>query len=603
MNSAILVTITLVVVALVSLALITAIIILLRRGKAEATVESLEKAKKFEAAAALAEERGDLNRALELFILAKLPARAGEMAYALGRLRQAAELFAESGDQERASRTLEEGGLSANTHHVAAQLAAPTPSPLPRSSPTPPARKDAPSPEQNEGSVPPDRKPERKRGRQHQSAGAYSVVPKPNPDNGIGQPIDAEPPAKRPRPTRDVADLAIPTPPPLTAEVDVDILKGRAARESERPSKPVAQGLELRPIAIELAVDELVETARSGPSVSELKKLLDGQQPDLGNIEVYYRLGLALTVAGRWREAFEAFASVEGTSPGYRDANARADELAAWIEAVDIGASKNSAAPERYQLQGELGRGGMAVVYRAKDTALGRAIALKFLSEEFSHQELVLQLFQREARAAAQLNHPKIITLYDVGQHRGRAFIAMELVTGRNIEQLLDERGKLPLLEATRIAKDILDALDYAHEKNIVHRDIKPSNVMISDNEETKLMDFGLAKQLQGKARTTMVAGTPLYMAPEQFTGKNIGPTTDVFAAGATIYEMLTGQPPFEGMRRDIPPRALNEFLPDAPRDLVKLVHKSLEIEQERRFADAGAMLKPLRRALSALQS
>ncbi|MBU1743566.1 MAG: serine/threonine protein kinase, partial [Proteobacteria bacterium] len=258
---------------------------------------------------------------------------------------------------------------------------------------------------------------------------------------------------------------------------------------------------------------------------------------------------------------------------------------------------------ERYTLHGELGRGGMAVVYRARDEALGREVALKFLSEEISNKRGMVELFQREARAAAQLNHPNIVTVYDTGELSGRTFIAMELVEGETIEDILDRQGRLKIIDALRISEAVLNALDYAHSKRIVHRDIKPSNIMRNSFNVVKLMDFGLAKSFDSSAKTTAICGTPLYMAPEQFVGRNIDARTDVFAAGATIYEMITGTPPFTDIRRDKPPKRLRGIIRKVPAVIDEMIARSLAFEREDRFEHAGQMLAITRGILEQVNS
>lgn len=403
---------------------------------------------------------------------------------------------------------------------------------------------------------------------------------------------------------RDAAKLARPaTPLPITDEPDPVVVKRRKISSRRRAKKGVAQGLEEQPISMEMADDPLVEAARQGPTVGELEALIDGQPPDLQNIEVYYRLGLAQAAGGRWGEAHEAFVAVEDTSPGYRDAARRAAEFGSWKNAMDSASGELDQVSERYSVLGELGRGGMAVVYRARDLTLGREVALKFLSEEVSSHPDILEVFKREARSAAQLNHPNIVTLYDVGTLDGRAFISMEFIEGKTVEELLDDQGKLTIFDALRVAENILSALDYAHSKLIVHRDLKPSNMMRNEIGVVKLMDFGLAKSFTGHDKTTVIAGTPVYMAPEQFSGKDIDAATDVFAFGASLYEMITGQPPFEGMLRSAPPPPLTEINPSVPPQLARLVSRSLEFDKFKRFKNAGEMLRPTRKVLAAVRA
>ncbi|MFO0715123.1 MAG: protein kinase [Sandaracinus sp.] len=199
----------------------------------------------------------------------------------------------------------------------------------------------------------------------------------------------------------------------------------------------------------------------------------------------------------------------------------------------------------RYERVAELGRGGMGVVYRARDHLLGRDVALKFMPEGEGEGPL-RDLFRREARAAAALSHPGIVTIFDIGRQEGREFIAMELVDGTPLDRLLTDRGgKLSLLEGLEVAEAALAALEYAHAHRVIHRDLKPSNLMKLRNGGIKVMDFGLAKQLgtTGNAQQTFIAGTPAYMPPEQARGVTDA-RSDLFAMGATLYELFTGQLP-----------------------------------------------------------
>ncbi len=388
--------------------------------------------------------------------------------------------------------------------------------------------------------------------------------------------------------------LAVPVPVPA----DPQALAQSAARTRVR-------GLEQIAISLQYVSDSAVEAARRGPSLEELRGKIGGRSPAPENAELYYQLGLAQLAVGQWLDAQRAFEAVEQVKPGHADAAARAKELGRWRQAVGptlFAGAQGDPAATRYTLLGEIGRGGMAVVFRARDEALDREVALKFLSEEVVGQKLMLDLFQREARAAAQLNHPNIVTIYDVGTLGGRAFICMELVSGVSVEKLIREQGRLSVIDTLRIADQILAALEVAHGKQIVHRDIKPSNMMRSELGVTKLMDFGLAKSFAAGG-TTMIAGTPSYMAPEQFTGKEIDAATDLFALGASLYEMLAGRTPFEGMQRDRPPARLTSLNPTVPKILENVIHRALELEKSKRTPSATEMRRPVQQILGTVQS
>ena len=200
----------------------------------------------------------------------------------------------------------------------------------------------------------------------------------------------------------------------------------------------------------------------------------------------------------------------------------------------------------RYVLAEVLGTGGMATVWRAHDQVLGREVAIKVLSQQFAADPGFAARFEREARHAASVSHPRLVTVFDSGIDRGTPFLVMELVTGRTLRQVLDETGPLPAGQAVAIAAGVCEGLEAVHAAGLVHRDIKPANIMLAGGE-VKILDFGIARAGGTAARTTAgtVLGTPAYLSPEQAGGHPAGPASDLYSLGCVLFEMLTGSPPF----------------------------------------------------------
>jgi predicted Zn-dependent protease len=257
----------------------------------------------------------------------------------------------------------------------------------------------------------------------------------------------------------------------------------------------------------------------------------------------------------------------------------------------------------RYQAQRELGRGAMGVVFHARDLVLERDVALKIVSEAMRSHPQALGLFLREAKALAQLNHPNVVAVYDQGQDGDDTYMVMEFVDGRTLEDILRQRSLLPLAQALNVADQLCAGLAYAHSRKVIHRDIKPGNIFVARGGVVKLGDFGLARVLHELAiQQTEIRGTPLYMAPEQVRGADIDFRADLYAVGCTMFELVTGRPPFvegEILYHHIhtePPRPAD--LADIPPELDRLILACIAKDKERRIASAEAIreaLRPLR--------
>ncbi|HVF59314.1 MAG TPA: serine/threonine-protein kinase, partial [Thermoanaerobaculia bacterium] len=197
---------------------------------------------------------------------------------------------------------------------------------------------------------------------------------------------------------------------------------------------------------------------------------------------------------------------------------------------------------ERYRIVALLGRGGMGEVYRADDLRLGQTVALKFLPAELAEGRERLERFYSEVRLARQVSHPNVCRVYDVGEAGGRSFLAMEYVDGEDLASLLRRIGRLPEDKALEVARQLCAGLAAVHDRGLLHRDLKPANVMLDGHGRVRLTDFGLAAAA-AEAQGSELAGTPQYMAPEQFAGRGLSPRSDVYALGLVLYELFTGKP------------------------------------------------------------
>lgn len=263
-----------------------------------------------------------------------------------------------------------------------------------------------------------------------------------------------------------------------------------------------------------------------------------------------------------------------------------------------------------YQITEELGRGGMAIVYRAYQPSLNRHVAIKVLPPQLSFDQEFVERFQREAKAAARLRHPNIVVIHDVGHEDGIYYIVMEYLEGRTLKQLIEQEGPLSTQRASRILDQVADALDYAHQQGLVHRDVKPANIFVGQGDQVTLTDFGIAKaasDAEQLTRTGVLMGTPEYMAPEQAESGSVDPRTDLYSLGIVLYQMLVGRVPFRGTtphatlhaviyEPPLPPRQIKgEISPQVEAVILKAIAK----QPDQRFQSGAELAGALRAALA----
>ncbi len=350
---------------------------------------------------------------------------------------------------------------------------------------------------------------------------------------------------------------------------------------------------------------------------------------DNSMMDVLYNLALDFERKRQFNKAVSVFQYMAEFNPKFRDLEQRLKRSTQMSETVILGGGgggKTNASTlisqdgsvekpmlGRYQVEKELGKGAMGVVYLGKDPKIGRVVAIKTmaLSQEFDEDELVevKERFFREAETAGRLSHPNIVTIYDAGEEHDLAYIAMEFLKGKDLVPFCKPGNLLPLPTVLSIVKRVAEALDYAHTLHVVHRDIKPANIMYEpESDAVKVTDFGIARITDSsKTKTGMVLGTPSYMSPEQLAGRKIEGQSDLFSLGVAFYQLLTGQLPFQGdSMAQLMYKIANEPTPDIlalnpnlPPCVVAIVNRMMEKLPENRYQTGADIAKDLRECLA----
>jgi eukaryotic-like serine/threonine-protein kinase len=266
----------------------------------------------------------------------------------------------------------------------------------------------------------------------------------------------------------------------------------------------------------------------------------------------------------------------------------------------------------RYELLELIGRGGMSSVWRSHDRLLDRTVAIKVMHEQYAQDEEYVERFRREARSVAQLSHPNIVTVIDRGEEDGSQYIVFEYVEGENLKQLIERTGPLSVRDALLLALQMARALGFAHDRGLIHRDVKPQNVLLNEDGQAKMTDFGIARSVdvEGVTVTGTVLGTSEYIAPEQARGQRVDALTDVYSLGVVLYELLTGSVPFQGENfvavalRHVnePAPSVLERRPDCPPRLGLAIERTMAKRPEDRFQSMGELCAELEACLAELE-
>jgi eukaryotic-like serine/threonine-protein kinase len=347
-------------------------------------------------------------------------------------------------------------------------------------------------------------------------------------------------------------------------------------------------------------------------SVKKFEEAAGSDSVTRQNVEAFYELARAHERQADMAGAAEIYEKILSFDYNYKD-------VAACLERAKAASPKKSggetappvtsptqapppATHKRYEIVRELGRGGMGVVYLARDSVLEREVAYKVLPEGLRGNPNALKNFLREAKAAAQLNHANIVTVYDAGESEHGFYMAMELVEGTTLKEILRQRGPVSANAAAYILRQMASALAYAHGRKVVHRDIKTANTMWTTEKHVKIMDFGLAKLMEEvRNATTLISGTPFYMSPEQTLGRDVDHRTDLYSLGVTLFELVTGELPFQ--KGNVPYHHVHTAPPDprtikadVPEGLCKLILRCLQKVPADRFESAKDLLDELDR-------
>ncbi|MGI9591124.1 MAG: protein kinase domain-containing protein, partial [Myxococcota bacterium] len=356
-----------------------------------------------------------------------------------------------------------------------------------------------------------------------------------------------------------------------------------------------------------LLIDVLEREGHLDLAVRKLEEIIRTRGADGVPIESCDKLARLLDENEQTERAIDVLEIIRQRDPAYPELASRLEALRKKRQqekAASSGADKGFDGNARYEILEEIGRGGMGIVFKARDRRLGRVVALKKLPDNLRNHPKAVELFLREARASASLNHPNIVTVHDAGQEGEAFFMTMELMEGLPLSDILKRHGSLGARDVMKLAIQICAGLLYAHEARVIHRDIKTANLFFTRGKVVKIMDFGLAKMVEEVRRaSTVIGGTPYYMAPEQSLGENVDARSDLYALGVTLFELLTGKVPFADgdvayhHRHTAPPDS-RDSVAGIPEELAELVLDLMAKEPSDRPQNAGLVSERLQLAL-----
>ncbi len=369
------------------------------------------------------------------------------------------------------------------------------------------------------------------------------------------------------------------------------------------------------------ALMELAEHKRQQGQIEQALTKLKQCEPGKLLAEAAYEIALLQEQRRQYKAAQKTYQWISGFARSYKDVATKAagnlaqDHLTEGLAAtqtINISQDqKRQPVLGRYRIERELGRGAMGIVYLGIDPKISRRVAIKTLSYSMfdsSELEEVKQRFFREAEAAGRLNHPNIVTVYDVGEEPDLSFIAMDYVQGQSLSQHTNEGTLLDVSTVYQLMLQVANALDYAHQQHIVHRDIKPSNLLFNPEQHSlKVADFGIARIVDSSStKTGDILGSPIYMSPEQLKGQKVTGATDIYSLGVTFYQLLTGTTPYFGDSiANLAYQILNkkyksvrELRPELPSSATRIINKAMAKNPDKRFADAKSMSLALTNAL-----